>query len=140
MRLFYRPGPIPAGLSAEIAIEVYAIAAGVQSGRSGVGCVEHHLQLFTDTDILHVPIALRVMTAHAYDQQPDLRIAPSVELVAKGAPVREGIIRPRRDVSDACCSHWSIVCSAVYLNSAVFGALKVKWRKTDDYNANFGRA
>lgn len=99
IRLFYRPGPIAPGLATEILVEVYAIAAGVESGRSGVGLVEHPLQLITDTDVMHVPIGVRVMTAHAYDKQPDLNLTAGVELVSKGAPVREGIIRPRRDVS-----------------------------------------
>lgn len=52
---------IAAGLKAEMYVEIYAIAAGVEGNR-GVGCIQHSLQITTETDNLVVPIAANILS------------------------------------------------------------------------------
>jgi hypothetical protein len=47
-------------LKADINIEIYAIAAGVEGDR-GVGRIAHTLQITTETDVLAVPITANIL-------------------------------------------------------------------------------
>ena len=48
-------------MKAELNIEIYAIAVGVQGGR-GVGTVSHNLQITTETDVLYLPISANILS------------------------------------------------------------------------------
>ncbi|KAJ8314693.1 hypothetical protein KUTeg_006843 [Tegillarca granosa] len=77
LRIVYKPGPIAAGMKAELEIELYAIAVGVE-GDSGVGSI-----------------------THAYDNRnpnhPQGGKSPGTRLVSTKPPSTTGIIRPRRE-------------------------------------------
>lgn len=100
LRIVYKPGPIAAGMKAELEIELYAIAVGVE-GDSGVGSISHDLEIVTETDILFLPISATVLTAHAYDNRnpnhPQGGKSPGTRLVSTKPPSTTGIIRPRRE-------------------------------------------
>ena len=49
-----------AGMKAELRLELYAIAVGVE-GESGVGTISHDLQIVTETDILRVPVQANIL-------------------------------------------------------------------------------
>jgi len=42
-------------------IEIYAIAVGVE-GDSGVGTINHQLEIITESDILHLPISANILS------------------------------------------------------------------------------
>uniref|UniRef100_H2YTD8 Sperm-associated antigen 17 n=1 Tax=Ciona savignyi TaxID=51511 RepID=H2YTD8_CIOSA len=96
IRVNYSPGPVAAGMETKIEIEVYAIAVGVE-GDSGVGTINHHLEIITETDIMLLPITAIVLTAHDYDNRreslPQGGTAPGVILSSSKPPSRSGILR-----------------------------------------------
>ena len=51
---------VAAGMKAELRLELYAIAVGVE-GESGVGTISHALEIVTETNILHVPIQANIL-------------------------------------------------------------------------------
>nr|KAG5694504.1 hypothetical protein BaRGS_014235 [Batillaria attramentaria] len=76
LRVIYRPGAVAAGMKAELRLELYAIAVGVE-GESGV--------------------------ADEYDNRsqdsPTISRAPGVVLISNTPPASTGIIRPRKDLA-----------------------------------------
>ncbi|CAH1799483.1 unnamed protein product [Owenia fusiformis] len=105
LKVIYKPGPIAAGMKAELAIEIYAIAVGVK-GESGIGAVSHDLEIITETDTMYLPITATILTPDEYDSKsptsPRVCKFPGVKLTNTKPPSREGIIRPRReDVPDS---------------------------------------
>ncbi|XP_052284814.1 sperm-associated antigen 17-like isoform X3 [Dreissena polymorpha] len=60
IRIIYKPGPVAAGMKAEIEVEIYAIAVGVE-GESGVGSVRHELEIVTETDVIFLPITANIL-------------------------------------------------------------------------------
>ncbi|XP_067675915.1 sperm-associated antigen 17-like [Haliotis asinina] len=100
LRVIYKPGPVAAGMKAELTLELYAIAVGVE-GESGVGIVSHDLIIVTETDVLRLPIRATVLTAHEFERRvqesPVRGKSPLARLVSTKPPSTTGIIRPRRD-------------------------------------------
>nr|CAB3266505.1 sperm-associated antigen 17 [Phallusia mammillata] len=97
IRVQYTPGPVAAGMETVVNLEIYAIAVGVE-GDSGVGTINHMLEIVTETDILHLPVTAIVLTAYDYDNRteamPSGGKAPGVKLCSHKPPSREGIVRP----------------------------------------------
>ncbi|KAH9508941.1 hypothetical protein Btru_048357, partial [Bulinus truncatus] len=60
LRVIYQPGPIAAGMSANLTLELYAIANGVE-GESGVGQLGHTLQIATETHTLEIPVTANIL-------------------------------------------------------------------------------
>ena len=58
--LIYFHHQVAAGMKAELRLELYAIAVGVE-GESGVGTISHDLQIVTETDILRVPVQANIL-------------------------------------------------------------------------------
>ena len=92
---------IAAGLKATLELELFAIAVGVE-GESGIGRVEHDLEIITETDHLYLPISATVLTAHEYDHSPVVshargKLAPGVRYVSNRPRSTQGIIRPRKE-------------------------------------------
>ena len=51
---------IAAGMKAELCVELYAIAVGVE-GESGIGAIQHNLEIITETDHLFLPITANIL-------------------------------------------------------------------------------
>ena len=51
---------IAAGMKANLEVEIYAIAAGVEGNR-GIGLIEHNLEIVTETDKLSLPISADIL-------------------------------------------------------------------------------
>ena len=51
---------VAAGMKAELRLELYAIAVGVE-GEFGVGTISHALEIVTETDILRVPVQANIL-------------------------------------------------------------------------------
>ena len=85
---------IAAGLKAVLDLELFAIAVGVE-GDTGVGRINHDLEIITETHHMYLPINAIVLTAHEYEHSPVVphgKLAPGVEYVTNKP--RSGIIRP----------------------------------------------
>ncbi|XP_061176448.1 sperm-associated antigen 17-like isoform X2 [Saccostrea echinata] len=99
LRIVYKPGPIAAGMSVELNVELYAIAVGVE-GEMGVGSVRHDLEIVTQTDVLFLPISATVLTAYEYDHRspnsPKGGKSKGAKLISTKPPATTGIIRPRK--------------------------------------------
>ncbi|CAK8694543.1 unnamed protein product [Clavelina lepadiformis] len=97
MRVQYTPGPVAAGVDTLLEVHIYAIAVGVE-GDSGVGTINHQLEIITESEILHLPISAVVLPAHDYDNRSDSMPpggkAPGVKLCSDKPPSRDGIVRP----------------------------------------------
>ncbi|KAL4233858.1 Sperm-associated antigen 17 [Mactra antiquata] len=65
IRVIYKPGPVAAGMKAEIDVEIYAIAVGVE-GETGVGSIRHELEIVTETDVLFLPITANILYCIIY--------------------------------------------------------------------------
>ncbi|XP_059166152.1 sperm-associated antigen 17-like isoform X2 [Physella acuta] len=99
LRVFFKPGAVAAGMSASLSLELYAIANGVE-GESGVGCLDHVLEITTETHILQVPVAATILTANEYDLQHLGRTnerTAYARLISTKPPALTGIIRPRKE-------------------------------------------
>jgi len=101
LRVIYKPGPVAAGMSVDLTLELYAIANGVE-GESGVGSLGHVLEVVTETDVLEIPTVATILTAHEFDN-PELPHGPALrethaKLVSTRPPASHGLIRPRRDL------------------------------------------
>uniref|UniRef100_A0A4W3H172 Sperm associated antigen 17 n=1 Tax=Callorhinchus milii TaxID=7868 RepID=A0A4W3H172_CALMI len=55
LRLCFKPGPVAAGLSTELEIELYAMAIGLEA-TEGVGYLCHHLEIQTEAEAMFLPI------------------------------------------------------------------------------------
>ena len=51
---------IAAGMKAELDVEIYSIAVGVE-GETGVGSIRHDLEIVTETDVLFLPIHANIL-------------------------------------------------------------------------------
>lgn len=102
LRVVYKPGPIAAGMKADLSIELYAIAVGVE-GETGVGSIRHDLEIVTETDILFLPVAATVLTAYEFDNRsansPRGGKSPGARLMSTKPPSTTGIIRPRKNIT-----------------------------------------
>ena len=56
---------IAAGMKADLNIELYAIAVGVE-GETGVGSIRHDLEIVTETDILFLPVAANILSLKSH--------------------------------------------------------------------------
>ena len=55
-------------MKADVKLELYAIAIGVEGGKSGVGELSHDLEICTETDVLYLPIRATILTADEYNK------------------------------------------------------------------------
>ncbi|KAM7180773.1 sperm-associated antigen 17 [Macrochelys suwanniensis] len=58
LRVIYTPGPVAAGLQAELEIEIYAMAIGVE-GTEGSGEISHRIEILTERETLLLPVCLK---------------------------------------------------------------------------------
>ncbi|XP_067947410.1 sperm-associated antigen 17-like [Watersipora subatra] len=105
LRLVFVPGPIAAGMKAELKLELYAIAIGV-IGDSGTGFLSHDLEICTETDLIYLPVRANVLTADEYDNRETVDLPrggrqPGVQIVTDKPPNDYGIVRPRKDLKVA---------------------------------------
>lgn len=102
LRVHYTPGPVAAGMDTLLHIECYAIAVGVE-GDSGIGTINHQMEIITETETLCLPISAIVLTSHDYENRsnsmPPGGKAPGVKLLSAKPPSREGIVRPMKVAS-----------------------------------------
>ncbi|XP_050391323.1 sperm-associated antigen 17 isoform X2 [Patella vulgata] len=101
LKVIFKPGPVAAGMRTELHLELYAIAVGVE-GESGVGGIQHDLQIVTETDSLSLPIRATILTAHEYERKISqgpmgYQRTAGAQLISTKPPSSTGIIRPRKD-------------------------------------------
>ena len=56
---------IAAGMKADLVIEIYAIAVGVE-GESGIGAISHSLEIITEVEYLFLPITANILATVCY--------------------------------------------------------------------------
>uniref|UniRef100_A0A4W3H185 Sperm associated antigen 17 n=1 Tax=Callorhinchus milii TaxID=7868 RepID=A0A4W3H185_CALMI len=61
LRLCFKPGPVAAGLSTELEIELYAMAIGLEA-TEGVGYLCHHLEIQTEAEAMFLPITANILS------------------------------------------------------------------------------
>ena len=60
---------IAAGMKADLNIELYAIAVGVE-GETGVGSIRHDLEIVTETDVLFLPVSANILSSDYLQESP----------------------------------------------------------------------
>ncbi|XP_065057686.1 sperm-associated antigen 17-like isoform X2 [Rhopilema esculentum] len=100
LKVIYTPGPVAAGMATRLDVEIFAVAVGVE-GSSGVGSINHYIEIISETDNLYLPVTAAILTSHEYDNRSETspRGGPSVNtLVLSNRPSsRDAITRPRKD-------------------------------------------
>ncbi|XP_053898526.1 sperm-associated antigen 17 isoform X3 [Malaclemys terrapin pileata] len=99
LRVIYTPGPVAAGLQAELEIEIYAMAIGVE-GTEGSGEISHRIEILTERETLFLPVEATVLTGDIYEHRPqgypDGGQAATVRLVSTSPIPRFRIILPHK--------------------------------------------
>jgi len=97
LRVLYKPGPVAAGMSTVLDVEIFAVAVGVV-GESGLGHVGHHVEIVTETDILYLPVTATIMTVYEYEARygdTEEGLAQGTRRVPNRPPSRDPT-RPRK--------------------------------------------
>ncbi|XP_075760956.1 sperm-associated antigen 17 isoform X3 [Pelodiscus sinensis] len=99
LRVIYKPGPVAAGLQAELEIEIYAMAIGVE-GSEGSGEISHRIEILTERETLFLPVEATVLTGNIYECRPlgypQGGKAAMVQLVSTSPGPRFRIILPHK--------------------------------------------
>ncbi|XP_050013472.1 sperm-associated antigen 17 [Alexandromys fortis] len=69
LKVTYKPGPVAAGLHAELQVEFFAMAVGEDSAK-GSAHISHNIEIMTERDILFLPVEAIVLTSSNYDNRP----------------------------------------------------------------------
>ncbi|XP_049735924.1 sperm-associated antigen 17 isoform X2 [Elephas maximus indicus] len=69
LKVTYKPGPVAAGLQAELKVELFAMAAG-EDGAKGSAHISHNIEIMTEHDVLFLPVEATVLTSSNYDKRP----------------------------------------------------------------------
>ncbi|XP_074839689.1 sperm-associated antigen 17 [Carettochelys insculpta] len=99
LRVIYRPGPVAAGLQAELEIEIYAMAIGAE-GPEGCGEISHRIEILTERETLFLPVEATVLTSNIHECRPqgypEGGKAATVRLVSTSPTHRFRIILPHK--------------------------------------------
>ncbi|XP_008578639.1 PREDICTED: sperm-associated antigen 17 [Galeopterus variegatus] len=69
LKVTYKPGPVAAGLQAELKVELFAMALG-EEGAKGSVHIAHNIEIMTEHDVLLLPVEATVLTSSNYDKRP----------------------------------------------------------------------
>lgn len=69
LKVTYKPGPVAAGLQAELKVELFAMAVG-EDGAKGSAHISHTIEIMTEHDVLFLPVEATVLTSSNYDNRP----------------------------------------------------------------------
>ncbi|XP_012663088.1 sperm-associated antigen 17 [Otolemur garnettii] len=69
LKVTYKPGPVAAGLQAELKVELFAMAVG-KDGAKGAAHISHNVEIMTEHDVLLLPVEATVLTSSNYDKRP----------------------------------------------------------------------
>ncbi|XP_046847429.1 sperm-associated antigen 17-like [Xenia sp. Carnegie-2017] len=99
IKVLFNHGPIAAGMTRKLDIEMFAVAVGV-SGESGVGSVGHHIEIIGENEIFYLPVSATILTAYEYDNRsnsfPQGYLSKGTRMIDNRPPSRDAI-RPRRN-------------------------------------------
>jgi len=99
LKVIYNPGPVAAGMSSRLDVEIFAVAVGVE-GSSGVGSIGHHVEIITETDAIYLPVVAKILTSHEYENRSDSSPigGPSKNtlLLSNRPSSRDALTRPRK--------------------------------------------
>ncbi|DAA31586.1 TPA: sperm associated antigen 17 [Bos taurus] len=69
LKVTYTPGPVAAGLQADLKVELFAMAVG-EDGTKGLAHISHNIEIMTEHDVLFLPVEATVLTSSNYDKRP----------------------------------------------------------------------
>ncbi|XP_010829012.1 PREDICTED: sperm-associated antigen 17 [Bison bison bison] len=69
LKVTYTPGPVAAGLQADLKVELFAMAVG-EDGAKGLAHISHNIEIMTEHDVLFLPVEATVLTSSNYDKRP----------------------------------------------------------------------
>ncbi|KAM9689371.1 sperm-associated antigen 17 [Trichechus inunguis] len=69
LKVTYKPGPVAAGLQAELTVELFAMAVG-EDGAKGSAHISHSIEIMTEHDVLFLPVEANILTSSNYDKRP----------------------------------------------------------------------
>ncbi|XP_078265211.1 sperm-associated antigen 17-like isoform X3 [Rhinoraja longicauda] len=99
LRVYFKPGPVAAGLKTDMEIELYAIAIGLEC-TEGAGYLCHHLGIQTEAEELFLSITATVLTECFYKYRPlefpKGGMSAGVRLICTDPTYRTDITRPRK--------------------------------------------
>ncbi|XP_007948450.1 sperm-associated antigen 17 [Orycteropus afer afer] len=68
LKVTYNPGPVAAGLHADLKVELFAMAVG-EDGAKGSAHISHNIEIMTEHDVLFLPVEATVVTSNNYDKR-----------------------------------------------------------------------
>ncbi|ELR56729.1 Sperm-associated antigen 17 [Bos mutus] len=69
LKVTYTPGPVAAGLQADLKVELFAMAVG-EDGAKGLAHISHNIEIMTEHDVLFLPVEANILTSSNYDKRP----------------------------------------------------------------------
>ncbi|XP_054125862.1 sperm-associated antigen 17 [Melozone crissalis] len=70
LRVMYTPGPVAAGLQAELEIEIFAMLIGGKD-TGGLEEVSHNIEIVTETETLLLPVKANILSSDIYQRRPE---------------------------------------------------------------------
>ncbi|XP_077030356.1 sperm-associated antigen 17 isoform X2 [Agelaius phoeniceus] len=70
LRVMYTPGPVAAGLQAELEIEIFAMLIGGKD-TGGLEEVSHNIEIITETETLLLPVKANILSSDIYKRRPE---------------------------------------------------------------------
>nr|XP_044993817.1 sperm-associated antigen 17 [Jaculus jaculus] len=99
LKVTYKPGPVAAGLHAELKVELFAMAVG-EDGAKGSAHISHNIEIMTEHDILFLPVEATVLTRSNYDNRPkdfpQGKESPSVQRTSTVSSSALGVFMSRK--------------------------------------------
>ncbi|KAG5215149.1 hypothetical protein JEQ12_000725 [Ovis aries] len=60
LKVTYKPGPVAAGLQADLRVELFAMAVG-EDGTKGLAHISHNIEIMTEHDVLFLPVEANIL-------------------------------------------------------------------------------
>ncbi|XP_073665111.1 sperm-associated antigen 17 isoform X3 [Tursiops truncatus] len=99
LKVTYKPGPVAAGLQAELKVELFAMAFG-EDGAKGSAHIFHNIEIMTEHDVLFLPVEATVLTSSNYDKRPkdfpQGKENPMVQKISTAASPALGVFMSRK--------------------------------------------
>ncbi|XP_004420659.1 PREDICTED: sperm-associated antigen 17 [Ceratotherium simum simum] len=99
LKVTYKPGPVAAGLQADLKVELFAMAMG-EDGAKGSAHISHNIEIMTEHDVLFLPVEATVLTSSNYDKRlkdfPQEKENPTIQRISTISSSTLGVFMSRK--------------------------------------------
>lgn len=99
LKVTYKPGPVAAGLQAELKVELFTMVVG-EDGAKGSAHISHNIEIMTEHDVLFLPVEATVLTSSNYDKRlkdfPQEKENPTIQRTSTISSAKLGVFMSRK--------------------------------------------